>query len=390
MVERPLVLDLGAMIENVEPAPDLAWARALALDPSFYKEIVFFRRGRMRRALPPEKFVERASEQEFDCLRDWLLGVTTSPKMIDRAAQPSWSAPRLSPRAAVEKESVILLKPGALGWDDPGFAAWLMGDPGREAFCLIGAPLALDWPEYASEGEAAALPRRLRAIARLARACIVPDETSKRRLETAFGELSLAAPPAFVVAAPSPLAGGDDIPFDEKFAAIPFFIAIDAIEARANTTMLLHIWRDFLAAGTGAPKLILAGRRGLQIEEIKPLLDWNAKIGSVVYEAPDLAPRHLRFLARHARAVLAADFAGASGPLLRDARALGAKVIASDAPAHREALGDGDLFPPIDGRGWRDAIRAAGAAGPAPQPSARLIEAKDVLAGIRALAERLR
>jgi hypothetical protein len=288
---------------------------------------------------------------------------------------------------AIATRDILLLKPGLPGWDDVAFEAWLKSSPGREAVCLIGIPVALDWPEYASKKSIASLPERLRAMGRLARACVTPDETTRQRLEAAFVNLSEAPPPLSVVAQPSPLAGGEDLAFDEELAGVPFFIAVDAIEARANTTMLLHIWRELLATEKDVAKLVLVGTRGAQIERIKPLLDWNPKIRRLVYEAPYLAPRHLRHLARHARAVLAADYTGASGPLIRDARAVGAAVIASDAPAHCEAFGDGDLLSPIDGRSWREAIRAARAIARSPQSVPRLIETNDVVAEICALAE---
>lgn len=256
--------------------------------------------------------------------------------------------------------------------------------PDLRVVALAAEPTACTWPEYVSPAAAATADDALAALAGGSALVVVPERGTAARMERA----GRGARPLLVEPRPSCLAGaGSALP---HLPPQPVMIAYGPIEARANTLLLLHLWRESLARGTGFPKLVLAGGRGRQVEEIAPLLDWNAALRPRVAEAPGLPPAALRRLIAGSHAVLVPDVATPPAELMRDLLALGVPVIAADTPAARD-LGITPRLDPLDGPGWREAIAAAAAAArpPRPDPPAVLPDWPDyatrLLAAIRTL-----
>lgn len=311
-------------------------------------------------------------------LEAWLAGRADRPA----ADRPAASGPRPM-RAAALPEGATLIACGLAPWST-ALPTLLARRPDLRIVALAEEPTAGTWPEHHRPETAAAVQGAFAAMAAGAALVVAPEHGIADELGTA----GRGGRPVLVTPLPSWLArpSAADLPWPD----VPLMVACGPLEARANTLLLLHLWRDGLARGAALPKLVLAGPRGGQVEEIAPLLDWNAALRPLVAEAPGLPPAALRRLVEGARAVLVPDFADPPAALMRDLLALGVPVIAAETPAARR-LGLTPRLDPLDGPGWREAIAGAAGSGrpPRPHPAPALLDwpgyATRLLAAIRAL-----
>ncbi len=306
-------------------------------------------------------------------VRAWLLD---DPPAIDAPAIPSprpdwrrWAGLPAPGRAFQPSGDAIVLKPDLGGWDDPVWQGWLGSHRGLRPVCFAQGLWGIDYPEYLPAPSAGAFGRSLPALARVVRGIVTPSEPHRDRLEALLAPRGIR-PPILVQAPPSRFADTEPPSFDAALAAVPYVVAFGPLDARSNLLLLLTTWRA-LARDRRAPKLVLAGARGFQFEELRPMLDWNESNRPHVREAPGLDAQALRHLLVHANGVLAPSFAPETGAAARDAQRLGVPVVASDTPVHAAALApDTILLPAIDGRGWRNAILALAERPVAPRPPA--------------------
>ncbi|MDB5379719.1 MAG: glycosyltransferase family 1 protein, partial [Rubritepida sp.] len=136
-----------------------------------------------------------------------------------------------------------------------------------------------------------------------------------------------------------------------------YFVMLGTIEPRKNHLLALQIWRDFAIQGrTGAPRLLIIGRRGWENEQVFRLLD-RGNFGGLVEECGRLPDQEVAHLVQGATALLCPSFVEGFGLPLAEAMALGTPVIASNIPAARE-VGGGvpDYLHPLDFLAWRRAI----------------------------------
>jgi len=305
-------------------------------------------------------------EAAFAAVRTWILDADSSlsARFRPQARRPDWRGVNLPswPTGRVPRppSGAVFLKVGLRGWDNPYLERWLESRRDLLPVAVMAEPWALDFPEYESAAQNAALVRGIEVLGRYAAAILAPDAAAADRFAGAIaaGRREL---PIRVERQPSGLAGSTPVEFDPVLAAAPYLVLAGPIEARANTLLMLQAWRDLVGRGCAAPKLVIAGRRGRQIEQIAPMLDWCEAIRPYVCEAPDLGPNGLRRLIVHARALLAPAFTAGEAPLLRDARRLGTPIIAADSAPFREVLGDSSkVLHPLDGLAWREAVLRAG------------------------------
>ena len=356
---RPVVLDVSSLFIG---ALDVA-CLGLARGPLGQANTVRVKGGRVQVVKPAEvrtrlKGLDRAAaaaEARANEILAWLLGAPTSRRF---PIAPPWRAidcPAVGSNWTNEAPSgSVVLKPGFSGWSDPAVATWFAARPDLRAAALLDHPVWLDSPQYYAPAEVARLHQDLAAIARWARVVVAPTEATRIRLADALGRPDL---PIHVRPWPSRLAGSRPLPYAADLAAAHYWVAPLPVEAGRNTTLLLTVWRDMIHKGLDVPKLVLAGARGRQIEQIRPLLDWSETLRPFVREAPYMSPTTLRLLAGGAQGVLLPAFNDETGALARDLAKLGARVVASDIPVFREALaGQGKLLSPIDGPGWRDLV----------------------------------
>ena len=92
--------------------------------------------------------------------------------------------------------------------------------------------------------------------------------------------------------------------------------------------------------GRGAPRLVIVGRRGWENENIIDLLERSSRLGPYVAEVGNLTDQGLASLIAGSSALIARVRAEGFGLPIVEALAVGAPVIASNIPAHREAAGE--------------------------------------------------
>ena len=140
----------------------------------------------------------------------------------------------------------------------------------------------------------------------------------------------------------------------------PYFVHVGTIEARKNLAFLLTIWRRLQETmGDAAPQLVLVGRYGWENEAVLDHLERSPNLRGLVHQATNLPDSALATLMSNAQAVLApSSVEGFDLPAV-EACALGAPLIASDIPAHRELVPNAELIDPLDGLGWLAALERA-------------------------------
>jgi glycosyltransferase involved in cell wall biosynthesis len=242
-------------------------------------------------------------------------------------------------------------------------------------------------PEYARPGQSARHLRRIDTTARLADGVIVNStdtaevlaphlrirpvpppvivaplgiETAGAATVSAMGQDAVSHGAAFQGAGARPLRHAATA--ERPGGPAPYFVALGTIEPRKNHLLLLHLWRDFVRAGTAGlggpvPRLLIIGRRGWENENIIDILERSTVLRGTVEELGQLSDARMATLLRGARALLFPSFVEGYGLPLAEALALGVPAICSDLPALREVGGPVPHYlDPLDGAGWRAAI----------------------------------
>ena len=141
----------------------------------------------------------------------------------------------------------------------------------------------------------------------------------------------------------------------------PYFLYVGTIEPRKNMLFLLAVWRRLVERyGARTPRLVIAGRRGWENENIVDVLERSRQLAPFLAEASDLTDAGLaRLMAdarrRSSRPRSPKGSACRSSKAWRPAR----RSLVSDIAAHREVGEDYAIFADaIDGPAWVAAIEA--------------------------------
>lgn len=236
---------------------------------------------------------------------------------------------------------------------------WL-SDAGLGAAFFVHDAIPIEYPEFCSPGAYGRHVNRLTTVAAHASLAIVNSMDSRRAVEAAMQARRLRCPEIAVV----PLA------VDEAFSrarlnplrrpATPYFLYVGTIEPRKNLLFLLSVWRRLIERhGERAPRLVIAGRRGWENENIVDVLERSRQLAPFVAEASDLTDAGLARLMAEAAALVAPSFTEGFGLPVVECLAAGTPAVVSDIAAHREAGEDYALFADaIDGPAWVGAIEA--------------------------------
>jgi glycosyltransferase involved in cell wall biosynthesis len=223
--------------------------------------------------------------------------------------------------------------------------------------CLVHDLIPIEYPEYARPRVPAEHRRRMNTVADFADGVITTSETIRQSF---LAYLDQEGRTAAVTVAPLGAERRLSIaPASPQLSERPYFVAVGTIEPRKNHLLLLNLWRR-LVEERGAdmtPKLLLIGRRGWENENILDMLDRCPSLKGVVEERGHLSDAAMWPLIQNARALLMPSFAEGFGLPVVEALQLGAPVLCSDIPAHREIAGGvAEFFDPLDGVEWRQAV----------------------------------
>lgn len=347
LADRCVTLDVTRLLRRAGYATptgidrvELAYARALLTLPTARFEAALPGIGRMgysRAALA--SLVERLE-------RSWAEGVPPGPGLVATA----WAGLRIRPRSLPGAVRLIVSHQHLDRLDRH------TARRGEKLCIYLHDAIPAQFPEYARPGGAERHRRRLRNAARFADAILVNSHATARAVAPYLVETG-RQPPLLV----APL--GIEPYWTPRLEAVPatppYFLSVGTIEPRKNHMLLLHIWRAMAERAPDAtPRLVLAGRRGWENEQVLDLLDRCPALRGHVVEVGRVGDHALAELIAGARAVLMPSFAEGFGLPVAEALAAGVPVIASDLPALRETGGDvPDYLDPLDGPGWMAAVQ---------------------------------
>jgi len=347
MTDRCLNLDVTRLLQRAGHATptgidrvELAYARALLALPTARFEAVLPGLGRMGYSRTALAWLVAQLE------RNWMDGVAPGPGTVAKA----WAGLRAFPRSDAGAVRLIVSHQHL---DRLGRHTARRG----ERLCVyLHDAIPAQFPEYARPGGAERHRRRLRNAARCADAILVNSHATARAVAPYLVEAGREPPLLVAPLGIEPLRGAGPGSAAENS---PYFLCVGTIEPRKNHLLLLHIWRAMAQRAPDAtPRLVLAGRRGWENEQVLDLLDRCPALRGHVVEAGRVGDAPLAELMAGARAVLMPSFAEGFGLPVAEALAAGVPVIASDLPALRETGGDvPDYLDPLDGPGWTAAVQ---------------------------------
>jgi len=238
------------------------------------------------------------------------------------------------------------------------YFSWLRKRPDIKPVFMIHDLFPIEHPEFFYPSELQRQVRGLNVVAEIAAGVIVYTPAVADALTAHLDGLGRKTIPMLVQPLPVSPIFHEEREHDELLAAQPYFLICGTIEPRKNHLLLLNLWRELgRSLGSLAPKLILAGARGWENENILDMLERCPQIRDHVIEAPGLSTPSLKRLIDNARAVLMPSFAEGYGLPVAEALTAGIPVVASDLPSFR-AMGEGiTRLDPLDGLGWLAAIR---------------------------------
>jgi glycosyltransferase involved in cell wall biosynthesis len=243
------------------------------------------------------------------------------------------------------------------GLEDPSWAGrWRAG--GARALLVVHDLIPITHPQFCRTGEAERHARRMRHALQWGSVLVANSHATLRTL-TAWADAQRIAPPATAVAHLGPAAAPTAPTCSVPPLAGPYFVVIGTLEPRKNHALLLKVWERLVQRhGTSAaPRLVLIGQRGWDIESLARELERSPALQEVVIERPDCGDAELARWLGHARALLLPSFAEGYGLPLIEALAARVPVLASDLAVFRELAGSlPDYLDPIDGLAWLSAI----------------------------------
>ena len=234
-----------------------------------------------------------------------------------------------------------------------------------ECICLLHDLIPLTHPEYVVPVQVGRHAARITTMARHASMVIANSHDTAEHFRCQLEERDLQIPRVMVSHLGIEMHTRSGQPASDATPKVkrPYFVVLGTIEARKNHLLLLNLWRDMVqSAGNEAhkhvPELVIVGRRGWEAEAVFDMLDRCPSLKGHIRERSDLSDAELMPLIDGARALLFPSFAEGFGLPLAEAMARGVPAIASDIGTFRE-IGSGvpELISPLDGPGWREAIR---------------------------------
>lgn len=293
----------------------------------------------------------------------------------DRRADLVRSRIRLAPSDGRVPDGAAYLAATPFRFECAGEFGWLDRRADVRPVFLLHDFLPQDRPEYFVAGEADRFERRMATAFARGRGFVVTSRVVRDRLAEEIDRRAVPPRPILVAPLPSPIAAIERVGLDDpELARVPYFVMIATIEPRKNHLFLLAVWRQMAEAaaadGTSVPRLVLAGRRGRENEQVIDVVERGLFAHDHVIEAPGLCYEDLARLVVNARAVLMPSVAEGYGLPIVEALGLGTPVVATDIPVfHEVARGAALHHGVIDGPGWMRTIREL--ADPASETSRR-------------------
>ncbi|HEY5792138.1 MAG TPA: glycosyltransferase family 1 protein [Chthoniobacterales bacterium] len=251
--------------------------------------------------------------------------------------------------------SAIVLNTSHAWLDRTDVWSWLI-KRGSRVVPFIHDLIPIEFPEYARPIEKKRHELRIDNALRHSAAIVVNSECTHSSLAAYADQTGLRLPPILVAPLGQNLKVRPHEPIPEN--GKPYFVFLGTIEPRKNHLLILTVWREMVKRlGENTPRLIVAGRRGWECEQIVDLLDRCEQLRPHVTELNNAPDEEIATLLKGARALLLPSFAEGFGMPIQEALAAGTPVIASPLPTFLEIAGDiPEYAEPFDGAKWFDLI----------------------------------
>ncbi len=256
-------------------------------------------------------------------------------------------------RLLAERKPSIYLHTSHLQLDEPRCFTWLKDHRVFPVF-LIHDLIPIEFPEFCSPGASRRHAVRIDTALRHGKALVANSAFTRESLRRFAGDRPL--PPTAVV----PLANTIRSLAPSQLPAMPhpepYFLHVGTIEGRKNIGHLLNTWRHLIETEgvERTPRLVLAGRRGWECENVTAMLDRSIELANHVIEVSGIDDAALQVLMKNSAGLITVSMTEGFGLPPVEAAQMGVPVIASDIPAHREILGDAaDFVAHHDGQLWQ-------------------------------------
>jgi len=239
------------------------------------------------------------------------------------------------------------------------FMRWLIERGDVRPVLMLHDVIPLETPEFVAPAAVRFHQRLINSVARYGAGLIVTTNHVRETVTAALARAGAEDMPA--LSCTLPLAETFDTPAepDPRLADIPYFVVCGAIERRKNHHLLLNVWRRLAQTTSNPPHLVIVGSPGWRGEAILDSICRCRETAAHIHVVSGLSTPALKTLLAGATALLSPSFAEGFGLPIIEALHLGAPVIASDIPAHREVAGArAVLLDPIDAPAWVREIEA--------------------------------
>jgi glycosyltransferase involved in cell wall biosynthesis len=279
-----------------------------------------------------------------------------SDRSGDRFQQVVQGAQRLSASLhSLPGKGRPYLNIGHTGLDQAGFVEWCDRTNVRPIH-FVHDLIPITHPEYCRAGEEAKHRTRMLAVLDSATGVIGNSRATLADLNAFAVASDRPIPPAMAAWLGVTTRRASSTPSTSQR---PYFITLGTIEARKHHLFLLQLWSQLVERyGEAAPDLKIIGRRGWECEQVVDMLERSPTIRGHVTELSNCDDDTLARFFAGARALLFPSLAEGFGLPVVEALEARLPVIASDLAIFRE-IGRGviDLVDPLDGPGWKQAIR---------------------------------
>lgn len=234
---------------------------------------------------------------------------------------------------------------------------------GLQGIYFLHDLIPIDYPEYCREGEYYKHFQRLLCMAK-GDLIIANSQYTYERWQAFCQKFDIVSPKVIWahlgVASPNfkPLALEDENLIKLVLQEKSYFLILSTIESRKNHLFLLNLWRSLLEKlGDACPKLVIAGKRGWECEQVIDILDRSLDLKKVVLELNHCDDGQIQYLVQHTQALLFPSHVEGFGLPLIEASRYSKPIIANDIPIFKELnLDNVQLISTLDGIAWQTAI----------------------------------
>ena len=256
-------------------------------------------------------------------------------------------------------ENAIYLNVGQYTIAIPQFMAWLDKRRDVRSALMLHDTIPLYVPELVSHNSARTHVTMVRSVARYGAGLIVTTAHARETVLRALAAEGRSGIRTLSVALPLAETFDSATKPDPLLKNVPYFVVCGAVEPRKNHLLLLNVWRLLCKSPEPAPHLLVVGSPGWRGQAILNEMLRCQKTRGKIHHVAGLSTQAMKSLIAGSLGLLSPSLAEGFGLPIIEALHLGAPVVASDIPAHREVAGDNaTLLDPTDGTAWRSAISA--------------------------------